>query len=64
MTTAESLIQKRRMRDYAEGVKDGIMTITLQLMLGIDSHGGVVYDGEIPDDLRVYLEAALRRASA
>jgi len=63
MTTAESLIQKRRMRDYAEGVKDG-MTITLQLMLGIDSHGGVVYDGEIPDDLRVYLEAALRRASA
>ena len=63
MTTAESLIQKRRMRDYAEGVKDG-MTITLQLMLGIDSHGGVPYDGEIPDDLRVYLEAALRRASA
>ena len=63
MTTAESLIQKRRMRDYAEGVKDG-MTITLQLMLGIDSHGGVVYDGEIPDDLRVYLEAALRRAPA
>ena len=63
MTTAESLIQKRRMRDYAEGVKDG-MTITLQLMLGKDSHGGVPYDGEIPDDLRVYLEAALRRASA
>ena len=63
MTTAESLIQKRRMRDYAEGVKDG-MTITLQLLLGTESHGGVPYDGEIPDDLRVYLESALRRAQA
>ena len=63
MTTAESLIQQRRMRDYAEGVKDG-MTITLKLLLGKDSDFGVPYDGEIPDDLRVYLEAALRRASA
>lgn len=55
-------VKRAQARSYAAGLQDGV-TITLELLLGRESHGGVPYRGEeLPADARRWAESALARS--
>ena len=49
--------------EYGQGIRDGFW-ITLRLLLGENAAGGEPYTGPIPDELRVWAEAALAKINA
>lgn len=55
-------IRQARAEDYARGCRDGMM-VTLSLLLGRSTAGGMAYQGEIPPELRLWAEIALAQAT-
>lgn len=54
-----SIIFEAQRKLYTDGVMDG-MKIPFELLLGIESSGGQVFEGELPDDVRAWAQTALR----
>ncbi len=56
-------LQAQANRNYREGLRDGVI-MTLELLLGISSHGGEPYAGERSGELEQWAQTALRNAKA
>ena len=61
----QGLIESAKLKHYREGMTDGVI-LALEAVLGISAKGatGSAWEGEVPSDLRVWLETALERAEA
>jgi len=56
-------LQAQANRNYRDGLRDGVI-MTLELLLGVSSHGGIPFTGERSFELEQWAQQALMRAKA
>ena len=56
-------LQAQANRNYRDGMRDGVI-MTLELLLGVSSHGGIPFTGERSFELEEWAQQALMRAKA
>ena len=61
MIQLHEAIAGAKARHYRDGLRDGVV-LALEMLLGHDRHGGVPYNGPMPEELRQWAERALAKA--